>query len=224
MPQNDTRPDSPVETRQEPPDRCRNWRGNWSFPPQLEIKTHSPADTQEEFRGALTIWEEAWHPWGNTRGSLRSLSQLEKVQFSHSVLSDSFRPHESQYGWPPCPSPTPGVHSNSRTSSRWCHPAISFSVVPFSSCPQSFTESGSFPMSYSSREVAKVIGVSASTSVLAMNTHDWSPLGWTTWISLQSKELSRVFSNTTVQNHQIFSAQLSLWSNSHIHTSLLEKP
>ena len=150
--------------------------------------------------------------------------EFSSVQFSNSFVSDSLRSHESQHARPPCPSPTPGVHSDSCPSSQWCHPAISSSVIPFSSCPQSFTAWGSFPMSHSLHEVAKVIGVSASTSVLAVNTHDWSPLGWTAWISLQSKELSRVFSNTTVQKHQFFGAQPSSQSNSHIHTWPQEKP
>ena len=110
---------------------------------------------------------------------------------------------------PPCPSPTPGVYSNSCPSSRWCHPTISSSVVPFSSCPQSLPASGSFPMSQLFTWGSQSIGISASAPVLPMNTQDWSPLGWTGWISLQSKGLSRVFSNTTVQNHQFFGAQLS---------------
>ena len=117
------------------------------------------------------------------------------VQFSRSV-SDSLQLHEPQHARPPCPSPTPGVYSNSSPSSRWCHPAISSSVVPFSSCPQSLTASGSFPMSQLVTWGGQSIGVSASASVLPMNTQDWSPLGWTGWISLQSKGLSRVFSNT----------------------------
>ena len=110
----------------------------------------------------------------------------------------------------PCPSPTPEVYSNSCPSSRWCHPTISSSVAPFSSCLQSFPESGSFPMSQLFAWSGQSTGVSASTSVLPMNTQDWSPLGWTGWLSLQFKGLSRVFSNTTVQKHQFFSAQLSL--------------
>ena len=146
------------------------------------------------------------------------------VQFSCSVMSDSFRPHESQHTRPPCPSPTPRVYSNSCPSSQWCHPAISSSVIPFSSCPQSLPVSGSFPMSQLFAWGSQSIVVSASMSVLPMNTQDWSPLGWTGWISLQSKGLSRVFSNTTVQKHQFFGAQLSSQSNSHIHTWLLEKP
>ena len=140
------------------------------------------------------------------------------VQFSHSVMSDTMQPHKSQYARPPCPSPTPGVHSDSCPLSRWCHPAISSSVVPFSSFPQSLPASGSFPMSQLFASGGKNIGVSASASVPPMNTQDWSPLGWTGWTSLQSQGLSRVFSNTTVQKHQFFGAQLSSQSNSHIHT------
>ena len=146
------------------------------------------------------------------------------VQFSHSVVSASLRPHESQHAMPPCPSPTPGVHSNSHSSSQWCHPAISFSVVPFSSCPQSLPASESFPMSQLFTWGGQSIGVSTSTSVLPMNTQDWSPLERTGWISLQSKGLSRVFSSTTVKKHQFFSTQLFSQSNSHIHTWQLEKP
>ena len=132
------------------------------------------------------------------------------VQFSRSVVSDSLRPHEPQHARPPCPSSTPGVYPNSCPLSWWCHPAISSSVIVFSSCPQSFPASGSFQMSQLFASGGQSIGVSASTSVLPMNTQDWSPLGWTGWISLQSKGLSRVFSNTTVQKHQFFGAQLSL--------------
>ena len=149
---------------------------------------------------------------------------FHSVQFSRSVMSNSLRPQESQHTRPPCPSPTPGVHSNSCPSSRWCHPAISSSVVPFSSCPQSLPASGSFPMSQLFAWGSQSIRVSALASVLPMNTQDWSPLGWISWISLQSKGLSRVFSNTTVQKHQFFSTQLSSQSNSHIHTWPLEKP
>ena len=150
--------------------------------------------------------------------------QFLSVQFSRSVVSDSLRPHEPQHARPPCPSPTPRVHSNSCTLSRWCHPAISSSVVPFSSCPQSFPASEYFPMSQLFASGGKTIWVSASISVLPMNTQGWRPLGWTSWISLQSKGLSKVFSNTTVQKHQFFGTQLSSQSNSHIHTWLLEKP
>ena len=124
---------------------------------------------------------------------------------------------------PPCPSPTPGAYPNSCPSSWWCHPTSSSSVVPFSSRPQSFPASGSFQMSQLFASGGQSIGVSASKSVPPMNTQDWSPLGWTGWISLQSKGLSRVFSNTTVQKQQFFGTQLSLYSKSHIHTWLLEK-
>ena len=137
------------------------------------------------------------------------LYHLQFIHFSCSVVSNSLWPHESQHARPPCPSPTPGVHSNSCPSSRWCHPALSSSVIPFSSCPQSFPSSRSFPMSQLFASGGQSIGVSASTSVLPMNTQDWSPLGWIGWISLQFKGLSRVFSNTTVQKHQFFSAQPS---------------
>ena len=146
------------------------------------------------------------------------------VQFSPSIVSDSLWPHESQRGRHRCASPTPGVHPNPRPSSRWCHPAISSCVVPFSSCSQSFPALGSFPMSQLFAWGSQSIGISASTSVLPMNTQDWSPLGWTGWISLQSKELSRVFSTTRVQKYQFFSAQPSSLSNSRIHTWPLEKP
>ena len=132
------------------------------------------------------------------------------VQFSRSVMSDSLQPHESQHARPPYPSPTSGVYSNSCPSSRWCHPAVSSSVVPVSSCPQSLPASGSFAMSQLFASGGWSIGVSASASVLPMNTQHWSPLWWTGWISLQSKGLSRVFSNTTVQKHQFFGTQLSL--------------
>ena len=123
------------------------------------------------------------------------------VQFSCSFVSDSLRSHESQHARLPCPSPTPGVHSNSCPSSQWCHPAISSSVVPFSSCSQSLPASGSFPTSQLFAGGGQSIGVSASASVLPMNIQDWFPLGWTGWISLLSKRLTRVFSNTTVQKH-----------------------
>ena len=136
--------------------------------------------------------------WELCKSSYREMHQ--SVQFSRSVVSDSLRPHESQNARPPCPSPTPRVHSNSCPSSQWCHPAISSSVIPFSSCPQSLPASGSFPMSQLFTSRGQSIRVSASASVLPMNTQDWSPLGWTGWISLQSKGLSRVFSNTTFTN------------------------
>ena len=144
------------------------------------------------------------------------------VQFSCSVVSNSLRFHGLQYARTPCPSPTPGVYPNSCPLSWWCHSTISSSVIPFSSCPQSFPASGSFQMSQLFSSAGQSIGVSASASVLPMNIQVWFPLRWTGWISLQSKGHSRVFFNTTVQKHQFFSTQLSLSSNSHIHTWLLE--
>ena len=149
------------------------------------------------------------------------MRSFNSVQFRRSVMSDSLWPHESQHARPPCPSPTPGVHPNSRPSSRWCHPAISSSVVPFS-WPQSLPASESFPMSQLFTWAGQRIGVSALASVLPMNTQDWPPLQCTGWITLQSKGLSRVFSNTTVQKYQFFGALLSSQSNSHIHTWPLE--
>ena len=146
------------------------------------------------------------------------------VQFSRSVVSDSLWPHESWHARPPCPSPTLRVHSDSRPSSQWCHPAISTSVVPFSSCPQSLPASESFKMSQLFAWGGQSTGVSALASFLPKNMQDWSPLEWTGWIYLESKGLSRVLSNTTVQKHQFFGAQLSSQSNSHIHTWPLEKP
>ena len=150
--------------------------------------------------------------------------QFSSFQFSHSVVSDSLWPHESQHTRPPCPSPTPGVHSNSRSLSQWCHPGISSSVVPFSSCPQSLPASESVPMNQLFTWGGQSTGVSALASFPPKKSQGWSPLAWTVWVSLQSKGLSRVFSNTTVQKHQFFSAQLSSQSNSHIHTWPLEKP
>ena len=145
-------------------------------------------------------------------------------QFSPSVMSDSFWPHELQHARPPCPSPSPGVHSDSRPSSRWCHPVISSSVIPFSSCPQSLPASESFPMSQLFTWDGQSTAVSALASFLPKKSQGWSPSEWTGWISLQSKGLSRVFSNTTVQTHQFFGTQPSSQSNSHIHIWPLEKP
>ena len=170
-------------------------------------------------------WQsEHWH--FRNQWTKMDQNQFSSVQFSHSAVSDSLQPHElwRQHARPPCPSPTPGVHSDSHPSSQWCHPAISSSVVPFSSCPQSLPASESFPMSQLFAWGGQTTGVSALASVLPKNTQVWSPLWWTGWISLQSKGCSRVFSNTTVQKHQFFCTQLSLQSNSHIHTRLLEKP
>ena len=151
-------------------------------------------------------------------------STFSSVQFSCSVVSDSLQPHESQHARPPCPSPTLGVHSDSRPSSPWCHPAISSSVVPFSPCPQSLPASESFPMSQLFAWGGQSTGVSASASFLPKKSQGWSPSEWAGWISLQSKGLSRVFSNTTVQKHQFFGAQPSSQANSHIQTWPLEKP
>ena len=151
------------------------------------------------------------------------MHQFSSVQFSRSVVSDSLRPHDLQQARPPSPSPTSGVHSDSCPSSQWCHPATSSSVAPFSSCPQSHPASESFPMSQLFAWGGQSTGISALASVLPKN-QGWSPSEWTGWISLQSKGLSRVFSNATVQKHQFFSAQFSSQSNSHIHTWPQEKP
>ena len=152
------------------------------------------------------------------------MGSFSSVKFSCSVMSDSLRPHGLQHDRLPCPSPTSGAYSNSCPLSQWCHPDISSSVIPFSSCPQSLPASGSFPMNQLFTWGGQSIGVSALASVLPMNTQDRPPLEWTGWISLQSKGLSRVSSNTTVQKHQFFGAQLSSQSNSHIHTWPQEKP
>ena len=149
---------------------------------------------------------------------------LSHLLFSFSVVSDPLWPHGLQHARLPCPSPSPRACSNSCPLNQWCHPAISYSVVPFSSCLQSFPASGSFLMSWLFTSGGQGIGVSASASVLPRNIQGWFPLGLTGWISLQSKGLSRVFSNTTVQKHQFFGTQPSLWSNFHIHTWLLEIP
>ena len=142
--------------------------------------------------------------------SILVLLQFSSVQFSHSVVFESLQPREPQYTRTPCSSPTLGVHPNPCPLWWWCHTTISSSVVPFSFCPQSLPASGSFQMSHLFASGGQSIGVSASASVLPINTQDWFPLGWTGWFSLQSKGLSRVFSNTTVQKHQFFSTQLSL--------------
>ena len=157
----------------------------------------------------FTVLESKWSNWtlDNRRGRSDTSSS---VQFSHSVMSNSLQPHGLQHARLPCPSPTPGVYSNSCPLHRWCHPTISSSIVPFSSCLQSFPSSGSFPVSWFFTSGGQSIGISASASILPMNIQDWFPLGWSAWISLQSKGLSRVFSNTTVQKHQFFHTQLSL--------------
>ena len=151
------------------------------------------------------------------------IASFTSVQFSRSVVANSLWPPWTQHAMPPCPSPIPGVYPHSCQLGWWCHPTISSSVIPFSSCPQSFPASWSFQMSQLFTSGGQSIGVSASASILPMNTQDWS-LGRTGWISLQTKGLSRVFSNITVQKHQFFSAQLSLLPNSYIHTWPLDKP
>ena len=151
-------------------------------------------------------------------------SMKYSVPFSCSVMSDSLQPHGRHHARLPCQSPAPGACSNSCPLSRWCHPTISSSVVPSSSWPQSFPASESFPMSQLFASGAQSIGVSALVSFLTKKSQGWSPSEWTGWISLQSKGLSRVFSNTTVQKHQFFSTQLSSQSNTHIHTWPLGKP
>ena len=169
-------------------------------------------------------WRRGWQRMRWLDGITDSMDMpllLLLIRFSRVRLFATLWTHNTRL---PCPLPTPGVHPNPCSSSWWCHPTISSSVVPFSTCPQSFPASGSFPMSQLFALGGQNIGVSASTSALPMNTQDWSPLGWTGWISLQAKGLSRVFSNTTVQKHQFFSAQLSSQSNFHIHTWLLEQP
>ena len=167
----------------------------------------------------MIIWDNGWSmdKW--------TFNIFKNWSFSSVAQScPTLRPHELQHARPPCASPTPRVHSDSCPSSQWCHPAISSSVVPFSSCPQSLPASGSFQMSQLFTWGGQSIGVSALASFLPKNIQDWSLLEWTGWISLQSKGLSRVFSNITVQKHQFFSAQLSSQSNSHIHTWPQEKP
>ena len=151
----------------------------------------------------LSLWAKS-RRWGRV---------ISSVQFSHSVVSDSLWPHGLQHARPPCPSPIPRVHSNSWPLSRWCHPTTSSYVIPSSSCLQSFPASGSFQTSQFFASGGQRIGVSASASVLLMNIQDWFPLGWTGWISLQSKGLSSVFSNTTVQKHQFFGAQDKSYAN-----------
>ena len=147
-----------------------------------------------------------------------SFQGISTVQFCWTVVSNSLRPHGLQHARLHCPSPTLRACWNSCPSSQWCHPTISLPVVSFSSCLQSFPASGFFPMSQFFTSGGQSIGASASASVHPMNIQDWFPLGLTGWICLQSKGLSRVFSNTTIPKHLFFSAQLSLWSNSHIHT------
>ena len=183
----------------------------------------------------MGIWGRGWYSMDRKLQlySMRTFQRPElqivftvnnKVQFSCSVVSDSLWPRGLQHARLPCPSSTPRACSNSCLSSQWCRPTISSSVIPFSSCRQSFPASGYFPVSQFFTSGGPSIGASASASVLPVNIQDWFPLGLTGLISLQSKGLSGIFSNTTVQKHQFFNAQLSLWSNCHIHTWLLGKP
>ena len=205
----------------------------WKIPWRRSLVGCSPwgrkeSDTTERlpfpFSVSLTKDKGQWISYPIIESEVTSrqkcMSQFSSVTQSYPTLW----PHESQHARPPCPSPSPGVHSNSHPSSRWCHPAISSAVVPFSSCPQSIPASESLPMSQLFAWRGQSTGVSALASFLPKNTQGWSPLEWTGWISLQTKGLSRVFSNTTVQKHQFFGAQLSSQSNSRIHTWPLEKP
>ena len=168
----------------------------------------------DEPRACYTEWNGQWKCWTCGLGSIPSRGTkippaTSVSQFSRSVISDSLRLHGVQHSRLPCPSPTPRAYSNSCPLSQWCHPTISSSVIPFSFCLQSFPTSGYFQMSQLFTSGGQNIRVSASISVLPMNIQDWFPLGWTGWISLWSKGLSRVFSSTTVQKHQFFDAQLS---------------
>ena len=182
----------------------------------LSLLLWTPLKTNSPSSHLINGVEQSSHVWNRLPSKSKEFCQLllflvvqfSSVQFSCSVMSDSFRPHELQHARPPCPSQTPGFHPDSCPSSQWCHPAISSSVVPFSSCPQYLPASESFPMSQLFTWGGQSTRVSASASFLPKNTQDWSSLGWTGWISLQSKGLSRVFSNTTVQKHQFFGAQL----------------
>jgi len=183
------------------------------------MRPHFPP-IQEDRCAPIILNKEMKYP---NPGLFKTPGQWSVCLFS-SVTQSTRGPHGLQHTRLPCPSPTHEACSNSCPSSQWCHPIISSPVGPFSSCPQAFPASQSFPMSQFFASGGQSIGASALASVLPMNIQDWSPLGWTGWITLQSKGHSRVFSNTTVQKHQFFSTQPSLWSNSHIHTWLLEKP
>ena len=192
------------------------------FTQVLILSHHQPGtdrETQkvkwERGKSHIEKHQESEDSWKPAEEDFRPIGEVKydnasSVLFSCSVMSDSLQPHEPQHSRPPCPSPTPWLYSNSCPLSQWCHPTISSSVIPFSSRLQSFSASGSFPMSQLFASGGQSIGVSASTSVRPMNIQDWFPLEWTGWISLLSKGLSRVFSNTIVQKHQFFSTQLSL--------------
>ena len=190
----------------------------WSVSkPNLGPLSHAPSNQPTD----TGLW------WRKLQHLLQGIKQgvlVGSVRFSSSVMSDSLGPHGLQHASLPHPSPTPGASSNSCPSSQWCHPTISSSVVPFSSCLQSFPSSGSFPVTQFFASGGQSIGASTSALVLPMNIQDWFPLGLTGLIFLQSKGFSRILSSITVWNYQFFGAQLSLWSNSHIHTWLLEKP
>ena len=181
-------------------------------PPPKSLQSINTGEGVEKKECSYTVGGNVnrYSHYGRWYGEFLKARNKTTIQFSQSLMSNSLQPHEPQHARPFCPSPTPRVHSNSCLSSQWCHPTISFSVIPFSSCHQPFSASEYFQMSQLFASGGQNIGVSASTSVLPMNTQDWSPLGWTCWTSLQSKGLSKVFSNTTVQKHQFFSAQLSL--------------
>ena len=187
----------------------------------LGSKNSADGDCSHEIKRRLLLGRKVMT---NLDSRLKSYLGIRSDQISRSVMSDSLWPQESQHSRPPCPSPTPGVDSDSRPWSHWYHPAISSSVIPFSSCPQSLPASGSFPVSQLFTWGGQSTGVLALASVLPKKSQGWSPSQWTGWISLQSKGLSRVFSNTTLQNHQFFSAQLSSQSNCYIHTWPEEKP
>ena len=196
------------------------WRNALDFPQYQSITYISfvnKMNDMPEKSMRWTIWKG--NIVNHIKGDLSSFSYIYQsrkhfwiisVQFSRSVLSNSLQPHGLKHARPPCPSPTPEVHSNSSPLSWWCHPTISSSVVPFSSHLQSFPASGSFRMSQLLQSGGQSTGISASTSVLPMNIQDWIPLGWTSWISLLANGLSLVFSNTTVQKHQFFGAHFSL--------------
>ena len=186
--------------------------------PVWDLTLQAPASDVTKQDTGLSPAQTSSHPPNTAppanNGVENGLSSHRSDQISCSVVSDSLRPHESQHARPPCPSPTPRVHWDSRPSSQWCHPAISSSVVPFSSCPQSLPATESFPMSQLFTWGSQSTGVSALASFLPKKSQGWSPSEWTGWISLQSKGLTRVFSNTTVQKHQFFGAQPSSQSNS----------
>ena len=199
----------------------KNWSWMVLWRPTRPLKTNTHKRCPFHYRGLQCKIGSQETP--GVTGKFDLGVRNEAVQFSRSVVSNSLQPHESQHARPPCPSPSPRVHSDSSPLSQWCHPAISSSVIPFSSCPQSLPAPESFPKSQLFAWGAQSTGVSALASFLPKKSQGWSPSEWTGWISLQSKGFSRVFSNTTVQKHQFFGAQPSSQSNSHIHTWPQEK-